>query len=237
MTLQEHFDNHDGRWIAKVDTYFDDYEVHFAPFRGTAVRILEIGVDWGGSLELWQSYFGKDAIIHGLDINPETASNAPSATTMHIGSQADHSLLASIASEHGPFDIVIDDGSHEVTHQLETFMNLYPTMSDHGVYVCEDAFSSYWSEYGGGYRKEGTFMEYVKDRIDDLYAFWTYDADSEPTEFTRSTAGIHVYSGTVVFKRRPMSEPQYVARKDGQSGTMSALRLRSDWKQKAASGE
>jgi len=38
----------------------------------------------------------------------------------------------------GAFDIIIDDGSHRVEHQLASFDFLFPTMSDHGIYVVED---------------------------------------------------------------------------------------------------
>lgn len=53
MTLKECFDNHQGRPVGKIAHFFEVYEMHFARYCGTPVRMLEIGVHKGGSLELW----------------------------------------------------------------------------------------------------------------------------------------------------------------------------------------
>ena len=49
----------------------------------------------------------------------------------------------------GDFDIIIDDGSHIVAHQIISFKTLFPYLKSGGIYVIEDLFSSYWTEYGG----------------------------------------------------------------------------------------
>jgi hypothetical protein len=39
----------------------------------------------------------------------------------------------------GPsLDVVIDDGSHLIEHQIVSFNFLFPRLSDHGIYVIED---------------------------------------------------------------------------------------------------
>ncbi len=212
MTLRECFDAHRGRLAGKVDHFFDVYEKHLARFCGTDVRVLEIGVDRGGSLELWQKYFGAEAAVHGVDINPEAAGFAPAGCKVHIGSQVDQEFIQAILDEHGPFDVVIDDGSHLMPHQIQTFEMLYPTLSEDGLYICEDAFTSYWQEYGGKLRGADTFMEYAKALVDDLHAFWILDEDYSPGPFTRMTEAIHFYSGAVVFQRKAVVEPVYVLR-------------------------
>ncbi|MEX0828075.1 MAG: class I SAM-dependent methyltransferase, partial [Haliea sp.] len=150
MTLRDCFESHTGRLIGKIDHFFDDYEPHLQRYRDTPVRLLEIGVHGGGSLELWNRYFGPDAAIHGIDIDPVAAGNAPSNARVHIGSQTDPAFLEAVLGEHGPFDILIDDGSHLMPHQIATFETAYPLLSPGGIYICEDAFTSYWHEYGGG---------------------------------------------------------------------------------------
>ena len=65
-----------------------------------ALRFLEIGVSHGGSLEVWRKYFGPDAVIHGLDIDPQCAYVVPpSVARVHIGSQGDKELLRRVVEE------------------------------------------------------------------------------------------------------------------------------------------
>ena len=212
MTLRNTFDAHRGRYTGKIDHFYDIYENHFARFRGTAVKLLEIGVHRGGSLEMWRNYFGPDAELHGLDINPAARVEAPEDCEIHLGSQDDPEFLKQVMDEHGPFDIVIDDGSHQMDHQICSFETIYPRLAPRGLYVCEDAFTSYWREFGGAVGADHTFVEYAKRLIDELHAYWAGDDGLTPTEFTRSTAGIHFYSGTIIFERRPMEEPFYAVR-------------------------
>src|SRR5947207_11626406 len=48
---------HRGRIMQKWVHYLGLYDAYLAPFRGRPVRILEIGVNRGGSLQLWREYF------------------------------------------------------------------------------------------------------------------------------------------------------------------------------------
>ena len=52
--LNRMFADHDGRLVHKWTQYLDLYDRHLASRRGTAVRMLEIGVALGGSLDLWR---------------------------------------------------------------------------------------------------------------------------------------------------------------------------------------
>ena len=154
-TLRQLVEKHDGRLLAKIGHFFDDYEPHLAGLRRDGLRVLEIGISAGGSLELWQSYFGPTALVHGLDLDEAAVPNRPPGPKAHHGSQTDAEFLRRLVDLHGPFDLVVDDGSHMVQHQIASFEILYPTMSEDGVYICEDAFTSYWPVYGGGLRRPG----------------------------------------------------------------------------------
>ena len=57
--------------IRKWIHYFDIYERHFRRFKDTQPAILEIGVFGGGSLSMWQDYFGKKSQIVGIDIDTD----------------------------------------------------------------------------------------------------------------------------------------------------------------------
>src|ERR1700675_310486 len=120
VTLFDMFQSHKGRQIDKWEHYFPIYEKHFAKFRGTNVRVLEIGIDHGGSLQLWKRYFGKYAEIFGVDINPAAMFSEPQITT-YCMDEVDPAI-----ADLGPWDIIIDDGSHDIKHQAITFGNLWP---------------------------------------------------------------------------------------------------------------
>ena len=130
MNLYEMFREHSGRQIDKWEHYFPIYEKYFAKFRGEDIRVLEIGIDHGGSLQLWQRYFGSRAEIIGVDIRPTTMFVEGRIRTLCMD-QTDIAL-----ADYGPFDIVIDDGSHVLSHQEQTFANLWPRTR--GVYLIED---------------------------------------------------------------------------------------------------
>ena len=57
--------------VHKWHHYIPLYDKYFSNFRNRQVRFLEIGVSKGGSLQMWRKYFGEDAIIFGIDIDPE----------------------------------------------------------------------------------------------------------------------------------------------------------------------
>ena len=212
MSLRKSFESHRGRSIAKIDHFFDIYEPHLARFRRDAVKVLEIGVDKGGSLELWQHYFGEQAEVHGIDLNPETLSCAPPGCHVHIGRQDDPTFIDGILANHGPFDIVIDDGSHLPRDQVASFELIYPRLSEHGIYICEDTFTGYWADYRDHDPTAVPFVDYARQLVDDLHGFWRGDGGPQPSAFTRITRGIYFYSGATVLERQPVTEPVYVTR-------------------------
>ncbi len=133
VTLFDMFESHSGRQIDKWRHYFDIYEKHFARFRGKSPRVLELGVDHGGSLQLWKRYFGHGAEIIGVDIEPLACFTESQIETLCLN-QTDPNLAG-----YGPFDIVIDDGSHVAEHQMASFDILWPRCT--GVYLIEDCHS------------------------------------------------------------------------------------------------
>ena len=55
----------------KIDSYFQVYEEIFKNYIGKKITFVEVGVLAGGSLFMWKDYFGKNARIIGIDLNPE----------------------------------------------------------------------------------------------------------------------------------------------------------------------
>lgn len=205
----EYFFANPGRLIVKWHHYFEIYHRHFERFRGRAPVVLEIGVFHGGSLQMWRRYFGPEARIIGVDIDPRCRQFEEPGVEIVIGDQADRGFLAGLRERFPRVDIVIDDGGHTMTQQITCFEELYPHVQPHGVYLCEDLHSSYMAKFGGGYRREGTFIEYGKGLVDRLHAWYS----SEPERFaidalTRSTYALHFYDSILVVEKRPIERPQ-----------------------------
>jgi hypothetical protein len=170
--LEDLFVNSWGRWLTKWTHYLRFYEQVLSAHRGKPVRMLEIGVQHGGSLDMWRSYFGPQAKLFGIDIDPQCLDRVTAPNQVRIGSQDDAAFLTSVIDEMGGVDVVLDDGSHLGAHQRASFHTLWPRLSYGGVYIIEDLHSSYWREWEGGYRKPGTGIELVKELIDDMHGWF-----------------------------------------------------------------
>lgn len=200
MNLWADFLSNDGREIWKWKHYFPIYERFFRDFVYKPVTFLEIGVASGGSLQMWKRYFGPHATIIGIDILPECKAYAEDQIEIRIGPQQDTKFLQSVIDEFGAPDIVLDDGSHRMSDMLKTFEFLYPKVAQNGIYMVEDLHTAYWEEYEGGFRRAGTFIERCKDLLDELNADHTRD-QLLPTDFTRTTHGMHFYDSVAVFEK------------------------------------
>lgn len=200
MTLWSDVFTHNKRLIHKWKHYFPIYERHFKDFVYKPVTFIEIGCGAGGSLQMWKQYFGPHARIVGIDVNPQCRKFAEDQIEIHIGPQQDPAFLQRVIDQAGPPDIVLDDGSHVMSHITETFRFLYPKLPKNGVYLVEDLHTAYWDEYEGGLNKATTFIELCKSLVDELNADHSRGALA-PTEFTRSTIGMHFYDSVVVFER------------------------------------
>lgn len=164
------------------------------------MTVLEIGVRDGASLELWRD-FGSKCKVYGVDINPKCKELETEQTEIFIGNSEDRNFLRRIKAEVPQIDVFIDDGGHRMNQQIIAFEEFYPHLSPNGVFLCEDIGTSYWKEWGGGYKKEGTFIEYTKNLIDQLNASFSKDERLKVDNFTLSTTSIHYYRNIVVIER------------------------------------
>lgn len=116
-------------------SYGPVYDELCAPIRRSAKAVLEIGVYNGDSLRMWRDYF-PNAEVHGLDIMPQRMFTEERITT-HLGSQDDPKVLRKVGRR-GPFDLIVDDGSHRSEHQFTSLLYLWQFLRTGGVYVIED---------------------------------------------------------------------------------------------------
>lgn len=206
-SLIDFFENHEHRVIRKWMHYFEIYDRHFSRFRNKPLSLIEFGVNHGGSLQMWKYYFGQEAKIYGVDIDPRCANLGEENITIIMGNQEDRSSLSMIKDSLPKFDIIIDDGGHRMMQQTFTFEEMYAHLKEGGVYLCEDLHTSYWSGYGGGFRKPTSFIEYSKRLIDQLNAWYSQNPDFVVDEFTLNAFSMHYYDSILVIEKRPMKPP------------------------------
>jgi hypothetical protein len=159
--------------------------------------MLEIGIHKAGSLHMWRQFFGKEVKIYAFDIRPECVENAYGvADEAKVGSQTDTNFLSEISRDWGPFDLIIDDGSHRSEHILKTMDVLFEHLSPGGAYVVEDVFTSFWKTYGGGLCNPNSFIEKTKGMIDRMYCRYMGEKYSKH----------HVISAEEVPRHTPLSK-------------------------------
>lgn len=115
-----------------IHSYIDDYyEITFNDYRFSAKNILEIGINRGHSINMWNEYF-INAKITGVDITDRGAV-CPSCNLIY-GDATKKETFEYIQD----LDIIIDDGSHKLEHQIKSFEILFPKLLPGGIYIIED---------------------------------------------------------------------------------------------------
>jgi hypothetical protein len=152
----------DKHWRHYYDRY---YEGWFAPFRSKKdLMMAEIGAEQGYSLKSWAEYFDHPKRIIGVAYGESAAGvervegHAGVELSILRGDQSKKETMDQLCSM-GPFDIIIDDGSHVPKHMIFSFFSLFKNcLNPGGLFVIEDLETNYWNvEWPSfGYKMEGT---------------------------------------------------------------------------------
>jgi hypothetical protein len=136
-----------GHW------YAPHYKSYFSGIRLKRIKMLEIGIGGasytlgGRSINAWKCYFPFAHLV-ACDIEDKSILKSSRVTIRQLD-QSDAKQLQEMITRDGPFDIIIDDGSHVNSHQILTFQNTFSGLKNNGVYVIEDIQTSFWKKYGG----------------------------------------------------------------------------------------
>lgn len=159
-----------------IHSYLNVYERILEPYRLTSKNILEIGLFNGASLLLWEQYFS--GTVHGIDCS-ETPHDGM-ADLRPLISEGTHNIHImdgtsedAIQKEFGntKFDVVIDDGSHQLIHQLQTVNIFKNRLSENGIIILEDIQDldkDRWVFEGLDMEIEIIDLRYIKVRYDDV---------------------------------------------------------------------
>lgn len=186
--------------------YLNFYEKFVEAVHDEPIVLLEIGVLRGQSVQMWQEYFPQGRII-GADIDTNASKYADDRITIVIVDQSKVVDLIKLGREFGPFDIVVDDGSHCWDHQTTTLQCLFPYVKPGGLYILEDIHTSFGEQ---GYPFKGSAsisaFQYLSRLVEYTVADEFLDIDGEDDAFIRSYAShvesVTFYRHTAVVRRR-----------------------------------
>lgn len=196
-----------GKGIWKWNHYFEIYHKHFSKFIGKEVTIMEIGIYSGGSLEMWQSYFGSKCHIYGVDIESACRCYNEENVTIFIGDQENKDFWDDIKKKNIKIDILIDDGGHTPEQQRITLEEMLPHINPGGIYLCEDIH---------GVNNE--FALYTSGLVNELNAMTlSYEEllSSSMTEFQKVIHSIHYYPYVLVIEKHNVKQTSLIAPKRG----------------------
>ena len=176
--------------------YCVKYEKYLPFNRYDKLNILEIGVLDGKSLLTWKDYYYRSNIL-GIDINPDCKKYEEDRIFIEIGSQDDDKFLNKISNEYGPFDFILDDGSHLNEHVIYSFETLFQYVKSGGMYIVEDVATSYFPWYGGGLNDPKSMMEYFKKLTDDINFRGVENLDDQAAVWDRREDKLIPYSNKV----------------------------------------
>ena len=150
--------------------YVDEiYEDLFKDIRNSAKKILEIGVDNGGSILMWREYFAEANII-GIDNK-----NCPQL----IGRERiefiveDAYTISTVDSLPNDFDVIIDDGPHTLESMTFLIKEYIEKINQKGIIVIEDIQEFNWTNIlrrlvPEGFSVEVKDLRRIRNRYDDI---------------------------------------------------------------------
>jgi hypothetical protein len=197
------------KW-SRFNQHTAHYEPHLRPLRDRPLKILEIGIGGyrdpqhgGASLRMWKRYFHR-SLVYGLDI-VDKSSIAEQRIDVVQGDQADQQFLANLSERSGPFDVIIDDGSHYCADVIASFTALFPRLRMGGIYVVEDTATSYWPDYGGSTDNKSdvsTTMGFFKSLVDGLnYEEFEPPEAHRPADTDEQIVCLHFYHNLVIIEK------------------------------------
>lgn len=139
--IANELDSDKGTEFGERHNYTSTYDEIFSSLRDEPIRLFEIGIDQGRSLELWSRYFTK-AEIFAMDVL-DRSNLVRERIKIFQGDQAKREDLLRVMKEAGgTFDVIIDDGGHYMEQQQVSLGTLFPFLKPGGLYVIEDLHTS-----------------------------------------------------------------------------------------------
>ena len=221
-SLKELYKDHFGKVTQKWSIYFNEYEEKLKPYRNLPIKLFEIGIENGGSLEIFSKYFSKAELILGCDINPNCKDlNYDKSNIKVITGDVNEIATKDEITKNSKFDLILDDGSHSSVDIIKCFCNYFNHLKDGGLFIIEDLHCSYWEKFGGGIFFPISSINFFKKLVDIInYEHWgvekkrdwllrgfahNYKLDFEELELNKIHS-IEFVNSLCFIKKKPLQE-------------------------------
>ena len=165
--IKDLYQNHSGKVSDKWHIYLDKYEEKLSYYQKLPVKLFEIGILNGGSLEIFSKYFLNAELILGCDIDPNCKKlDYEESNIKVIIGDVNSDVIKKEVIKHSKFDIILDDGSHNSNDVVGAFCNYFNYLKDDGLFIIEDLHCSYWREHRGGLFYPISSISFFKKLVD-----------------------------------------------------------------------
>jgi hypothetical protein len=168
--------NKKGKVSDKWSSYFEIYDKLLTERRHKSGDLLEIGVQNGGSLEIWAEYFKDFRTITGCDIDEKCRQLKFADQRIHlvIDDATNPTSIPRLLKLSDGWNIIVDDGSHLPFDIIRSFLLLFPLLRPGGIYIIEDTHVCYGDVPGGSVINPLSIFQFFKQLTDIINKeFWS----------------------------------------------------------------
>lgn len=120
------------------------YDFLFFPFKNKNISFAEFGVYENQSMKCWREYF-PNAFLYAFDndqkhLTSAINDNLKDTHYSFVDVASSHSIQETLTSTNTQFDIILDDASHKLDHQINIIKNSYSFIKPGGILIIEDIF-------------------------------------------------------------------------------------------------
>lgn len=119
-----------------ISKFYNDI---LTPLKKQYISILEIGIQYGHSIKLWDTFFDH-AKIYGLDVINNLQHDFSDKVITIGGNAYSADSISFFQKQNLLFDIIIDDGPHSLESQIFFIDNYIKLLNNNGLLIVEDVY-------------------------------------------------------------------------------------------------
>jgi hypothetical protein len=161
-----------GRGIWKWSNSLDAYQYQLAPFVNQHVKLMEVGVQSGGSIQMWQANLGPNCFNYGVDIDDRCTKFTDDRTSIFIGDQGKVEAWQHFFTHVTPtLTVAVDDGGHLAHQMLVTLQQVWPRLDSGGVFVTEDIHGMNMDYISGFFNPAADFLAAQGSQVTSVHIY------------------------------------------------------------------
>jgi hypothetical protein len=156
-----------------------------------------VGIFNGGSLFMWRKFFGPEARIIGIDLNPDAREWEKYGFEIYIGDQSSDAFWTELFRKIGKVDVLIDDGGHTNRQQIVTSHYAIQNINDGGLLIVEDVHTNYFREFGNPSRY--SFLNFAHRIVDGVNSR-SYSLRQTYAQYSSRVYSVSYFESMVAFQ-------------------------------------